>query len=148
MRHPYRFKCFALIPASGSRFSRSLDASTCPSRSPHAYASMFDRNPESMKILNAYLFPPLDGSKWMALTHRNMLALVNCLETGDCKPNQDKGECIRGVEAIIRTYASTIVVILGSYHFRMQNEDGWNAGEQIWARSTVCSNILACFVRD
>ncbi|KAF9513443.1 hypothetical protein BS47DRAFT_1372531 [Hydnum rufescens UP504] len=47
-----------------------------------------------------------------------MRALLRCLESSNCRKNQDK------------------VVLLGSFHFRLALR-GQNGGEQMWARSTT-----------
>ncbi|KAI0317949.1 hypothetical protein OF83DRAFT_84019 [Amylostereum chailletii] len=61
----------------------------------------------------------LDGHpRWEAENNAALSSLLICMQKNDCEPNQDK------------------VVILSSFHFKGA-VNGWTAGEDVWARSTI-----------
>ncbi|KAF8344120.1 uncharacterized protein EI90DRAFT_3028334 [Cantharellus anzutake] len=70
------------------------------------------------------------GDRWayLDINQKTLSALLGCFEALNCGPNQDK------------------IVLLQSFHFRGVL-NGWVAGEDTWAKSTVCDRIpgLQCY---
>ena len=91
------------------------------------------RPPAKLTKLSQTLFPVSDPKKsdsWVGENHKMLQALFRCMELTNCTPNQNKG-IFDFLGLYVYPAYFTLVVLLGSYHFRSAFL-GYNSGEEIW----------------
>ncbi|KAJ6625231.1 hypothetical protein B0H10DRAFT_2212228 [Mycena sp. CBHHK59/15] len=94
-----------------------------PLNAPTAAGKDVDVDAETQRVsrISQYLFPIGDPSRetsWITENQKTMQSLFACLDNSNCSQNQTK------------------IVIVSSYHF-LGALNGWNGGEDVWARSTT-----------